>query len=76
MLAQRAERDKLDTAIRLRTSVNPFFMTGALQVLVETREHPKRGIAQETLVRLAVPRATRRPYLRRRGRLIPARPAE
>jgi len=76
VLTQRAERDKLDTAIRLGAPVDLFLVAWALQVLVEAGERRKRVIAQEALVRLAVPRAVRRPYLHRRGRLIPARPTE
>ena len=55
VLTQRAERDKLDVAIRLGAPVDLGRVAWALQVLVEAGERRKRGIAQEALVRLAVP---------------------
>ena len=77
VLAQPAKRGKLDSAIRLWAPVNLVCVAGALQVLVKVGEGPKRRVAQEALVCHPIPRAVRRPYRRRGGRLVPTqRPGE
>jgi hypothetical protein len=71
VLAQPTKRGKLDSAIRLWAPVNPVGVAWALQMLIEVREGPKRGVTHEALVCRPIPRALRRPY-RRRGRwLVP-----
>jgi len=59
VLTQPTERDKRSTGIRLWALVDPLLVARALQVLVEPRERIERGIAQEVLERLPIPRATR-----------------
>jgi len=66
VLTQPTERDKLGATVRLRTPVYLVLVARALQVLVEPLERLELGVAQETLVRVPVPRALRRP--RRLGR--------
>ena len=66
VLTQPTERDKLGATVRLRTPVYLVLVARALQVLVEPLERLELGVAQETLVRVPVPRALRGP--RRLGR--------
>ena len=69
MLTQPAQCDKLGATVRLRALVYLVLVARALQVRVEPRERLELGVAQETLVRLPVPRALRRPRHLGRGRL-------
>ena len=71
VLAQPAQRGEFDSAIRLWASVNLVRVARALQVLIEVRERPECRSAQETLVCHPIPRALRRPYRRKRRRLVP-----
>jgi len=77
MLTQPAQRDKLSATVRLRALVYLVLVARALQVTVEPCERLELGVAQETLVRLPVPRALRRPRHLGRGRLeVAQRPGE
>jgi hypothetical protein len=69
VLTQPTQRDKLGPTVRLRTPVYLVLVTRALQVLIEPLERLENRVAQETLVRLPVPRAFRRPRRLGRGRL-------
>ena len=75
VLTQPAERDKLGGAVRLWAPIYLVLVARALQVLIEPRERVERGVAQETLVRLAVPRALGRPRFHGHGRLVMAQRA-
>ena len=55
--------------VRLRALVYLVLVARALQVTVEPCERLELGVAQETLVRLPVPQALRRPRHLGRGRL-------
>lgn len=65
MLHQRAQCAKLRGAPARcrRAPVDLVGMHRALQVLVQARELPERAVAQHALVRAAVPRLGRRPFL-------------
>ena len=77
VLTQPTQRDKLGATVRLRALVYLVLVARALQVRVEPRERLELGVAQETLVRLPVPRALRRPRHLGRGRLkVAQRPGE
>ena len=72
MLTQPTERAKLDAAVRLWAPIYLVLVERTLQVLVEPHERIERPLAQETLIRVPVPRAVGRPGHRGRGRLIAA----
>ena len=72
MLTQPPEHDKLGVAVRVRAPIDVFVVARALQVPIEPCEGLERGVAQETLVCLAVPRAFGRPGFRGRRRLVAA----
>lgn len=61
MLAQRAERDELDAAVRFGAPIYLLVVARALQMLIEAVECLERGVAQEALVLHPIPRALRRP---------------
>ena len=67
VLTQPTERDKLGATIRLRTPIYLVLVARALQVLIEPLERLELRVAQETLERLPIPRALRRPRRLRRG---------
>jgi len=75
VLTQPAERDKLGGAVRLWAPIDLVLVARAPQVLIEPPERVECGVAQETLVCLAVPRALGRPRFRGRGRLVVAQRA-
>jgi len=72
VLTQPAERDKLDAAVRLWASIYPILVERTFQVLLEPHERIERPVAQETFIRVPVPRAVSRPLRCERGRLIAA----
>ena len=71
VLAQPTKRRKLDSAIRLWTSINPFQVEWTLQVLIEPRERTIRPVAQKALELRPIPREFGRPRRRRGRRLAP-----
>ena len=75
MLAQRAERFELDTAVRLWAPVYLRLVDGALQVLVEAGKGVKRSVAYEAFERRSIPRAVCRPRSRARS-FVPSRPTD
>jgi len=73
MLAQRAERDELDAAVRFGALIYLLVVARALQVLIEAVKRLERGVAQEALVLHPIPRALRRPRRSTHRRLVLAR---
>jgi len=72
VLTQPAERDKLDPAVRLWAPIYPVFVERTFQVLLELHKRIERPVAQETFIRVPVPRAVSRPRRCGRGRLVAA----
>lgn len=74
VLQQRAERRKLRVAPapRRRAAVDPVCVRRAAQVLVQARERAVLAVAEDALVRAAIPRALRRPVLRLGAREVGA----
>ena len=61
MLTQPAERNKLDSAVRLWALIYLVLVERTFQVLVEPHERFERPIAQETLICVPVPRVVGHP---------------